>query len=132
MFNKDKNSKDNQAETIIGPSVKVEGDFTGEGNVIVEGVVNGNLTTNQHLIVGPRAKIAANVVAASAVISGEVLGNIKVDEELELRGTSRVNGDLETPLLSIEKGAVVNGKCCMVRKKEPAKLSDKPNEDENK
>ena len=57
MFNRDRNEKedilagmgDGRHETVIGPSVKVDGDFAGEGNVLVQGVVNGTLKTKGNL-----------------------------------------------------------------------------------
>src|SRR3989442_860917 len=100
-------------ETIIGPSVKVEGDFVGDGNVIVEGLVNGNLKTGKHVVVSERAKITANIHAGSARIAGEVTGNIKVAERLDLTGSATVSGDIEAAVIAIEAGANFNGKCAV-------------------
>lgn len=116
MFQKNKDNNEDVPETIIGPSVIVEGDFTGKGNVVVEGIVNGNLTTDQHLEVKQNARISADVSADSAIIAGEILGNLKTNQTLELKSTSKVTGDIETPLLSVEAGSMINGKCCMVPK----------------
>lgn len=114
MFKKDDQTKQpRNAETIIGPSVKVEGDFIGDGDVIVEGIVLGNLKTKNHLMVGKDAKIQAEVEAASAYIAGEVHGNITVIGEIELTASAKVKGDIATSLLSVEKGAQVNGRISM-------------------
>lgn len=112
MFNKSQNTpKFKEVETIIGPSVKVEGDFVGEGDVIVEGIVNGNLKTKKSLKVLSGAKITANIEAESAVIDGEIKGNIKVKNRLELGSSASIKGDIAADVLSIEAGAVFNGKC---------------------
>ncbi len=113
-------------ETIIGPSVKVEGDFNGDGDVIVEGVVIGNLNTKNHLKVGKDAKVQAKVFAQSAFVAGEVTGNIVAENEIELTSTAKVKGDISTNLISIEKGARVNGKISMNSKKMviPEKLKE--------
>ncbi|KKS12810.1 MAG: hypothetical protein UU69_C0022G0006 [Candidatus Magasanikbacteria bacterium GW2011_GWA2_41_55] len=56
-------------ETIVGPSVKVEGEFVSEGNIVIEGQVSGTVKTAKHLRVEEGAKINANVGAESALVS---------------------------------------------------------------
>lgn len=112
MFKKQDFEK-GSAETIIGSSVKIEGDFVGKGNVIVEGIVNGSLSTDQNLTIAQGARVLANVKAQSAFISGEVKGNIIIKESLELGPTARIFGDIETNQLTIATGALFNGKCVM-------------------
>lgn len=106
-------SKAEEMETIIGPSVKVEGDFTSKGNVTVEGAVHGTLKTDKDLKVGSGARIAANVFATNAFIAGEVKGNVKVNNRLELTDTSKILGDIEAKTLIMASGALLNGKCSM-------------------
>ena len=113
MFKDESAKTSKNIETIIGPSVKVEGDFFGEGDVVVEGIVTGNLKTKNHLKVMEGAKIQAEVEAKSAFIAGEILGNVTVSDELELTSSSKVKGDLTANLLSVEKGATINGKISM-------------------
>lgn len=112
MFKKQDFEK-GSAETIIGSSVKIEGDFVGKGNVIVEGVVNGSLSTDQNLTIAEGAKVLANIKAQNALISGEVQGNILIKEGLELGSTARIFGDINTQQLTIATGAIFNGKCNM-------------------
>jgi cytoskeletal protein CcmA (bactofilin family) len=102
-----------EAETIISASVKVEGDFVSQGNVLIEGEVEGSMKTEKDLRVGEHARIAADVAAASATVAGEVRGNIDVKERLQLEPTAKVYGDVKTNDLVIASGAVVNGKITM-------------------
>ena len=102
-----------EVETVVGPSVNVEGDFASEGNIIIKGTVAGSVHTSRFLSVEMGAKIMANVRAGSAKISGEVKGNLKVRETLELTSTARVVGDIEVKTLSIEPGALLFGKVTM-------------------
>ncbi|PIS42167.1 MAG: cell shape determination protein CcmA [Candidatus Kerfeldbacteria bacterium CG08_land_8_20_14_0_20_40_16] len=112
MFKKEEGEiKEGETETIIGPSVKVEGDFHGEGSVVVEGQVSGTLRTNQNLRIGANAKIKADIQAANVLIAGEVRGNLQIKEKAELKSTAKVTGDITTKVISIETGAVLNGKC---------------------
>ncbi|MBT4495313.1 hypothetical protein HOC73_01045, partial [bacterium] len=49
MFKEEKRNSSDSIETVIGPSVKVEGDFSGQGDIVVEGIVLGSLKTKGHL-----------------------------------------------------------------------------------
>ncbi len=108
----ERESEDN-IDTVVGPSVNVEGDFSSEGNIIVKGTVTGSVHTSKILSVEAGAKIIANVRAGSALIAGEVRGNMKVKESLELASTARILGDIEVKVLSVEPGAVIFGKIVM-------------------
>ena len=113
MFKSEKNKPPQNVETIIGPSVKLEGDFAGEGDIVIEGIVLGNLKTKGHLQVGHEAKITADVEAQSAYVAGEISGNLNIKDNLELTATARINGDIKVVSLSVEKGAQINGKVCI-------------------
>lgn len=109
----DNNSQKDDVETVVGPSVNVEGDFASEGNIIVKGSVAGSVHTSRHLSVEVGARIMANVRAGSAKISGEVKGNVKAKDSLELTATARVVGDIEAKVLVVEAGALIYGKVTM-------------------
>jgi len=100
-----------EIETIIGPSVQVEGNFVANGDIVVEGVVSGNIKTAKNLRIGKDAKIFANISAANALIAGEVQGNVKIKENLELTDTAKIFGDVKTKILNISPGACLHGKC---------------------
>lgn len=126
MFNKQNQGEDgNNFETVIGPSVKVKGDFNGQGNIIVEGTVDGSLKTNGNLEVGKTAKITANVEAKEAKIGGQVSGNVKIKGFLEITATAKIFGDIEASSLSIERGAIFNGNCVMTTGAEEIKKINK-------
>jgi len=126
MFKPEANNK--EVETIIGPTVKVDGNFVGQGNVVVEGIVKGSLKTKKNLKVGTGAQIMANVVASNALVAGEIKGNIKINESLDVKSTAKILGDIETKSLSVEKGAIINGKCSMLAE-EPVSKPVKENKD---
>jgi len=118
MFNKDEKRNggmtkigQGENETIIGPTVKVDGDFISEGNVWVQGVVNGSLKTRGDLRVDKGSKIKADVEAANAVVAGQVKGNLTIQSNLELGATAVIEGDIVAKVLSIEPGAILNGHC---------------------
>src|SRR5438309_5983545 len=82
------------AETVVGPSVKIQGDLNSEGNIKIEGQVAGKVKTSQSMFVMPGAKIVADVLAGNAIIGGEVQGNMKIAGHLVLQSTARVLGDI--------------------------------------
>ncbi len=106
-------SSHDEVETVVGPSVHVEGDFASEGNILVKGTVSGSVKTSKLLTVEPGARIIANVRAGNAVIAGEIKGNVKVMERLEITSTAKILGDVECSVLVIEAGALLHGKVAM-------------------
>jgi cytoskeletal protein CcmA (bactofilin family) len=115
MFNRDnKLEKFKDAETIIGASIKVKGNFHGQGNIVIEGMLEGSLKTDANIFIGEKARVVANVEAKDLVVNGEIKGNIKVKSYLSLGGTAKINGDIQYGELSIEKGATVNGQLTAV------------------
>ncbi len=106
-------SYQDDVETVVGPSVHVEGDFASAGNIIVKGSVSGNVKTSQKLSVEQGAKILANVLAGSAIIAGQVKGDLKIEDRLELTETAQVLGDISCQTLVVAAGALVHGKVAM-------------------
>jgi cytoskeletal protein CcmA (bactofilin family) len=104
---------DSPAETVVGPSVKIQGDLNSEGNIRIEGSVSGKVKTSQSVNVGEAAKLTADIFAGSAVVSGEVQGNMKIAGNLILLKTARINGDIACAILRVEDGAQFTGKCTM-------------------
>ena len=100
-------------ETIIGPSVKVEGDFKGEGDLVIEGVLIGALQTKNNLKIGKNAIIEASIKANNAFISGKVKGNILVKGKVEITGTAVILGNIKAQIISIESGALIKGELDM-------------------
>ncbi|MCL5775050.1 MAG: polymer-forming cytoskeletal protein [Patescibacteria group bacterium] len=102
-----------QAETVVGPSVKIQGDLNSDGNIKIEGFVTGKVKTTQSVFVMNGAHISADIIAGNSVIGGEVLGNIKVSGHLILQNTAKITGDISCQILRVEDGAQFSGKCSM-------------------
>jgi len=110
MFSKEnKLEKFKDAETVIGPSIKVKGNFQGKGNIVIEGMVEGSLKTEANLFIGNEARVIANLDSSDASIHGEVQGNIKNRGYLAIGKTAKITGDIHYVEISIEKGALING-----------------------
>jgi len=111
MLGKDSKIRSEEAETIIGEGVKVEGTFNAFGDVIIKGELTGSLETENNLSVKDRGKVEADIRAKNALIAGEIKGNLDVEEKIELSSTAKVFGDINCRVLAINEGAVLNGRC---------------------
>jgi cytoskeletal protein CcmA (bactofilin family) len=105
----------NEVDTTIGSMVKITGNITSEGNVIIHGSVEkGEVKIGGHLTVGESAKITGNISADSVTVLGNVIGNISCENDLEIGSTGRVQGDLKVGNeFVVERGGVFLGKSVM-------------------
>ncbi len=127
MFNKEnKSDKFKNAETIIGASIKVKGNFQGRGDIVIEGFLEGSLKTGASVFIGNQAKLSANIEAKDIIVDGEIHGNIKVKNYLAIGSTAKIFGDLQYGEISIEKGAIINGQLLMLS--EESKHTEKAKE----
>jgi cytoskeletal protein CcmA (bactofilin family) len=105
---------DTGLNALLGPGSVVEGKLSFKGQVRIEGMFTGEITTTDLLVVGETAKVSANINCGSVVVNGEVIGNIKASDSIELHKPARVKGDLAAPSLSIERGVVFEGQSMML------------------
>jgi cytoskeletal protein CcmA (bactofilin family) len=100
-----------EATAIIGKSVQVRGEVKGNEDLIIEGLVEGTITMNEHrLTIGANARVTANVAARDVVVQGSLQGDIHAAGRVELRSGSHVSGDIRAARLSVEDNAVFSGK----------------------
>lgn len=127
MFKKEKKSfpKTSDLETIIGPSVKVRGRLIGQGNVQIEGVINGGLEAAGDIKIGEKAKVQAEIKGRNIFVAGVIKGGIKAKEKVVLKSTAKVIGDIETKSISIEEGAFFQGKCLMNPEEKESQIPSK-------
>jgi len=86
--------------------------FKFEGTLRVDGYVAGIVGSQAGtLIVSETAELQANIFVATAIIDGLLRGDIRATERVELGNTARVIGNIETPALAIQPGAVFEGQC---------------------
>lgn len=108
------------AETVVGTSVKLKGTLKSDGDITVDGSVNGEIKTKGAVTIGPNANIIANIHAKNVTVSGTVQGNIIAIDRLSISESGRVYGDVTANILSISAGALFSGKSAMAENiKEP-------------
>ena len=94
----------------IGRGIEINGDIAFSDRLQVDGKVSGKVTSEGGtLIVGETGQLEAKIDVGVCVIHGAVNGNLNARSKVEIRRTGRVHGDLMTPVLLVEEGAVFNG-----------------------
>jgi cytoskeletal protein CcmA (bactofilin family) len=106
-------SSDKGLHTIIGEGTILEGTITVPHSVRIDGTLKGKLETSETLTVGNSGRIEADIIAKSAIIGGNVRGNLSVEDRVELEANSSLIGDLKTRDLVINEGATFHGNCSM-------------------
>lgn len=105
---------------VIGPSIRIQGDLMGEEDLVIEGRVEGKVELKQQSVtVGQSGRVKADVFARTITVEGEVKGNLVADEQITVRRTGQVQGNLTAPRVSLEDGAKFKGSIDMEPKGEP-------------
>ncbi len=102
-----------ELNALLGKGSEFDGKLAFEGTVRIDGTFTGEITTSDMLIIGESAKVNAEVSCGTIVVHGEVNGNIKATQAVELHKPARVKGDVSSPSLMIERGVVFEGRSKM-------------------
>lgn len=103
-------------EAFLGEDVQFDGVLNFQGLVRVDGKMKGEINSKDTLVVGEKAVLNADVNVGRLVIYGKILGNVRASGKVELYSKGRLYGNIKTPLLVIEEGAVFKGNCDMDEK----------------
>nr|WP_317987798.1 polymer-forming cytoskeletal protein [Hyalangium gracile] len=99
--------------TLLGKGSDFTGKLTFEGQVRIDGKFSGEIFTKDTIVIGDGARVEATISAGTIIIHGTVVGNVTATQIIELKQPGRVKGDLQTPALTIERGATYDGNCRM-------------------
>jgi len=102
-------------KAFLGPGSQFEGKLLFDEIVRLDGSFRGEVTSRDTLIVGETADIQAEVNVGTLILSGRFKGNIKATRKVELRAPASVEGNIETPVLVVEEGVLLNSTLCMKR-----------------
>jgi len=102
-----------EARAYLDKGSKIMGKLFFEGPVRIDGQVDGEISANDIVVIGEGAVVTAQLKAASIVIAGKISGNIIAAKRVEIRPTARVFGNITTPVLVVEGGALFEGHCTM-------------------
>lgn len=121
--------KDGRLSGFVGQGTGLKGEMTFQAMLRVDGHLTGQIVSEKGtLIVGATGKVDANVAVASAVINGIVNGDIIATEKIELGRTAQIIGNIQSPRLVMEDGAILEGSCVMIKAREVSeKRADEAN-----
>ena len=111
MLKRDKNEK-----KILEVDASMQGTlmFKDPVNLRINGNFEGKLDTKGSLTIGENASIRADINGDEIIISGKITGNIFASDSLKVLSSAHIVGDIITPRLSVETGAIIHGKCQML------------------
>src|SRR5512133_1189590 len=116
-------AKNNETETpttinLISSGTEITGDIKSNGDIRIDGILTGSLSTKGKVVIGPTGKVNGEVTCKNSEISGTIEGKIIVNQLLNLKSSSKIIGDIETAKLSIEPGSRFTGNCKMSDREE--------------
>jgi cytoskeletal protein CcmA (bactofilin family) len=82
---------------------------------MLNGTFSGEIASSDTLIIGDKAVVNADIRAGHVLVSGQVVGNVRATERIELKRTARVYGDVEAPVVVVEEGVLFEGHCRMAK-----------------
>jgi cytoskeletal protein CcmA (bactofilin family) len=114
--------------TLIDKDIVISGDTIYTGGIRIDGKIKGNLKVHGDegslLIMGYGSKITGDVEVEKAIINGEINGNVKCNDYLELNTNAIVNGSIEYDIIEVQEGAKITGDLKFIKnnkKTEPKK-----------
>ena len=94
---------------VVGAKTTIKGEISGDEDILVEGVVEGQILITKDLRVGPGGVVKAKVQAQSVVVSGQLLGDCQATHRVEIQATGKLMGNIRAPRVVIAEGASFKG-----------------------
>jgi cytoskeletal protein CcmA (bactofilin family) len=101
-------------DNMLGPNTSYSGTIKSDENLRIDCIYQGRIETAGNVVIGPSAKVLADIVANAVQVWGAVRGNITAQGPLEILPTGRVWGDIRVLSLSIDEGGVFRGRCTIM------------------
>ncbi len=117
---------------LIGSGTEINGDVNSNGDIRIDGTLNGNLNTKGKVVIGETGKAKGEVTCKNADISGKIEGKITVSDLLSLKPSSLIEGDIVANKLAIEPGARFTGNCRMTGNEQKTATEFKKPEEQQK
>ena len=117
MGKKERRRKNDEITVILGEGSKLTGKFEFEGVSRIDGNFEGEIESKDTLVIGASAVVKAVVKVGKLILEGKLEGDVTAKEEILIHPTGKLYGNIETPALIIEKGAIFEGSSKMSSEK---------------
>lgn len=94
---------------VIGPNIRIQGELSGDEDLVVEGRVEGKINVSKGLRIGPQAQVNAEVKAHHVTIAGRIVGNVTAADKVEILPSGILEGNIRAPKIAIAEGAQFKG-----------------------
>src|SRR5688572_32889836 len=105
--------KSEQISGFLDQGTNVIGELQFSGTLRIDGNFQGSISSGDALIIGEHAVVHADIKVGEIEIHGQVFGNVEAERRAEIASTGRLRGDLRTAQLTIQAGAVLDGRSHM-------------------
>jgi len=113
MSAKDQVENIKDIKAYLGEDTTFSGTLTFNGVVRIDGRMDGEVHTDDTLIIGETGTLEADITAGTVICRGKVKGSIKASKRIEIHASSEVVGSIAAPSLLVETGALFDGTCDM-------------------
>lgn len=96
-------------QTVLGPTLEIEGEIEGDEDLVIQGQVKGKIHSQKGLVVDETGRVEAMVKTKSMTVSGSLTGDVEASESIEISKGGKVVGDLKSPRVIIADGAKFKG-----------------------
>jgi cytoskeletal protein CcmA (bactofilin family) len=97
------------AASFIDIKTTVTGSLNCSGDLVVDGLVMGELKSSGAVTLSTKGRWEGNIEAANAILSGKLEGDVSVSEKLEVRSSARIRGSLRARTIAVAEGALIDG-----------------------
>ncbi len=106
---------------FLEQGVRVEGKLEASGTFRIDSAMTGTITSDDTLVLGEHASVEGNIHGNYVIIAGRFDGVIRARGRVEIQPNAIVTGEIHSPCLVIEPGAIFDGQCHMLAPTESAK-----------
>jgi cytoskeletal protein CcmA (bactofilin family) len=99
-------------ESFIGANSKFRGDIETKGTLRIDGILEGNIQADW-VILGEKSSVRGDITGRGIIVGGNVEGNLRAKEIIEIKSKGRVTGDIATSKLTVSEGGVFDGRSVM-------------------
>ncbi len=98
------------SETVLGKNVRIRGRISGEGDLVVQGSIEGDVTLRGDFTLDEGAQATSSITAHAVVVAGALEGGVVAETEFTITASGSFRGDVSAPQVNIEDGAVFAGR----------------------